>query len=174
LRRILVVCTANMCRSPMAEALLGRSLLKIDPHRAVLLSSAGTGRYEGAPATIEAVMVMHGRNLDISRHVSRTITAEMVFGADLILTMTRAHQFQILKRFPHSRDKVFVFREYARYGPKANADGTGMSSWDVADPVGRDLSRYEICARELEHSSRELAFRLCSAVDIQLVAAEGG
>src|SRR5215469_10030990 len=82
-RRILVVCSGNTCRSPMAAALLQR----LRGH-AVEVESAGIDSGEGLPATKEAVSVMKDMGIDISRHHSRDIANVDLAGFDFFLAMT--------------------------------------------------------------------------------------
>lgn len=86
--RVLVVCTANICRSPMAAALLGRAAA--DAGVPVTVSSAGF-LFDGRPASDTTMKVMRDHDLDLSAHRSRIVDDEILAGVDLVLTMERRH-----------------------------------------------------------------------------------
>jgi len=138
IKNVLLVCTGNICRSPLAEALLERAL----QDRAiaeVTVTSAGTGAWDGAPASEGAYLVGLERGLDLSGHRARLLTRELVEQADLILTMARHHRARVDELGGEGR--VFVLGEYAgREGNEA----------EVSDPFGGDLDVYRDTCAELE------------------------
>src|SRR5258706_10919652 len=85
---VLILCTGNICRSPMAEALLRARLEQRGVDATV--SSAGI-TFEGRAATDEAIKAAAGYGVDITRHRSRIMSAELLDGADLIIAMERLH-----------------------------------------------------------------------------------
>jgi protein-tyrosine phosphatase len=133
--RVLLVCTGNTCRSPMAEA-LARSLLRDRPGLEV--ASAGVYASDGGAASPEAVAAMRERGLDLSQHRSRLLTAEMVAEADGIYTMTGSHRRAVLQAFPEAELKT------QRLLPDV----------DIADPIGGPASAYEAAARQIEEGLR--------------------
>lgn len=138
MKHILLVCTGNICRSPIAEALLVRALQErgLD---AISVSSAGTGAWDGAPASEGAYLVGLERGLDLSGHRARLLTRELVDQSDLILTMARHHRARVDEL--GGEGKVFVLGEYA--GREADAA-------EVSDPFGGDLEIYRNTCVELE------------------------
>ncbi len=88
--RILLVCTGNTCRSPMAEALL-RHKLQERGVESVTVASAGTGAWDGAPASEGAYLVALEHGLDLSSHRAQLLTRELVASATTVLTMARHH-----------------------------------------------------------------------------------
>src|SRR5213592_3134501 len=137
IQNVLFVCTGNICRSPLAAALLERALKERGLEVAV--TSAGTGAWDGAPASEGAYLVGLERGLDLSGHRARLLTRELVDGADLILTMARHHRARVDELGGEGR--VFVLGEYAgREGNEA----------EVSDPFGGDLDVYRDTCAELE------------------------
>src|SRR5467141_4228895 len=137
IQHVLFVCTGNICRSPLAASLLERALkergLEMD------VTSAGTGAWDGAPASEGAYLVGLERGLDLSGHRARLLTRELVDGSDLILTMARHHRARVDEL--GGEGHVFVLGEYAgREGDEA----------EVSDPFGGDLDVYRDTCAELE------------------------
>lgn len=134
--RIVMVCTGNICRSPMAEALM-REALKARGREDIEVVSAGVFAYDGDAASYEAVEVMDGYGLDIARHRSQPMTKALAKDS-LILGMTGGHKRSVQQLAPGAR--VYTIGEYA---------GTGR---DVADPYGRGLQVYSQIAKEIKEA----------------------
>jgi len=147
-KRIVLVCTGNICRSPLAEALL-QAALKERGVDSVTVSSAGTGAWDGAPASEGAYLVGLERGLDLSGHRARLLTREVVEQADLILTMARHHRARVQELGGEGR--VFVLGEYAGRPPEEG---------EVSDPFGGDLDVYRQTCAELEQLVAAVADRL--------------
>jgi protein-tyrosine-phosphatase len=136
--KILLVCTGNICRSPLAAALLQRALAERGIE-GIDVSSAGTGAWDGAPVSEGAYLVGLERGLDLSAHRARLLTRELVEQADLVLTMARHHRARVDELGGEGR--VFVLGEYAgREGDEA----------EVSDPFGGDLEVYRDTCVELQ------------------------
>lgn len=136
-RRILIVCTGNVCRSPMAAGLLRQRLASDGLAGAVVVHSAGLWGLDGEAAGAHAVQVMAERGVDISEHRARTLREHDVAAADLILTMEESHRRAIFYILPAALSKVFLLSEMA-----------GEHD-DVADPYGLPLEAYRASADEL-------------------------
>ncbi len=133
---ILVVCTANICRSPVGEALI-RDRLQKRGLTDWTVSSAGTWAMRQRGASRNSVIVMERQGLDISNHVSRMITDEDMRKANLVLCMEAGHAEALRAEFYGDADKVFLFSEMVG------------SSYSVSDPYGSALPNYERMAKEL-------------------------
>jgi tRNA threonylcarbamoyl adenosine modification protein (Sua5/YciO/YrdC/YwlC family) len=146
---VLLVCTGNTCRSPMAEALC-RSMLSerlgCDPEEledhGVIVMSAGIAAMMGGRASQEAAAVMAERNLDLTDHETQPLTEPLVRHADLILTMTRTHREAIVAQWPEAAERTLPLC---------------VEGDDISDPIGGPLERYRDCADQIE---RELRSRL--------------
>lgn len=101
LDHILVVCVGNICRSPMAAAILKQQY----PQKNI--DSAGIAAVIGAPADDHAITIMAAAGLDITSHVAKQISTEMVNEAELILTMSESQTKWIERQWPYCRGKVF-------------------------------------------------------------------
>jgi protein-tyrosine-phosphatase len=148
IRRVLLVCTGNICRSPLAAVMLGRALAQ--RHLTdVTVGSAGTGAWDGAPASEGAYLVALEKGLDLSEHRAQLLTRELVEGSDLILTMARHHRARVDELGGQGR--VAVLGEYAgRTGDDA----------EVGDPFGGDLEVYRETYGQLEAFIAAVAERL--------------
>ncbi|MBN2499114.1 MAG: hypothetical protein JXB38_00010 [Anaerolineales bacterium] len=135
---ILIICTANICRSPMAEGIL-RKKMQENPHfQGWRVSSAGTWGRDDMPAAPEAVEVLERRGIDISAHRSRIVTPEIIQGADLILTMENGHREALVIEFPENRQQIRLITELIG------------SSYDIEDPIGKPISEFEKLAQEFD------------------------
>lgn len=130
--QIAVVCTGNICRSPMAAALLSHALAaQPPPLNRVMVRSAGTSAFGGDAASDHAVRAMEKVGLDISSHRSAPFTLSLMEDSDLVLVMTDMHRELIRQAFPEDESPVHLFREWM--GGKEN---------QVPDPFGGSLSTY--------------------------------
>lgn len=133
---ILIVCTANICRSPVAEALLRDRLQKRGlTHWQV--SSAGTWASWARGASQFSIDVMASQNLDISEHRSRMIDETLLSEADLILCMETGHAEALEIEFPTYADKIFLLSEMIG------------KQYSIHDPYGEPLEMYQKMASEL-------------------------
>ena len=127
---VLMGCTGNMCRSPLAEA-IRQAEFERRGAGGFDVSSAGTGAWEGRAASDGALLVALEQGLDISQHRSRHLSRELVDQADIIFTMSRSHSVRARKLGGNGR--VYLLGEYA---------GLKRSKAEVADPYGAELDVY--------------------------------
>jgi low molecular weight protein-tyrosine phosphatase len=176
-RQVLVVCTANLCRSPVAAALLARQfdgMVDVDGRRWTVASAGTTAhRADADPDTASAAASI---GLDLGDHRPRVVAAADVEHADLILTMTRAQLRQLVAEAPGAWPKTFTLRELLRRAqslPRAEtveawlaAAGAGRRAADVmrasadddiADPYRCGRAANDAMVRELAVLTTELA-----------------
>ncbi|MCG3843639.1 low molecular weight phosphotyrosine protein phosphatase [Psychrobacter sp. Ps1] len=120
---ILVVCVGNICRSPMAEALLKRRY----PDKAI--DSAGVGALVGHPADPAVLEIMTKQQLDVTNHVAKQIDEKLVLKADLIFTMSDSQTKWIEESWPFCRGKTFKLGHW--------------QDKDIADPYKHDMSAFK-------------------------------
>lgn len=151
---ILFICTANQCRSPMAEV-IGRDLLtRAYPAAGWRVGSAGVRAADGYPATPASATVAGRHGFDLSRHSSRALTQQMVEGADLLVTMEAAHKQAILTAFPQAEGRVFVLGELID------------READVDDPIGLAMGEYERTYALLERWIGEALPRIAELMEM--------
>ncbi|MGI6575441.1 MAG: low molecular weight protein arginine phosphatase [bacterium] len=148
IKKILIVCTGNTCRSPMAAYLLNHLAANDANGKDIITAeSAGIFAQEGMPAAREAIEVLAKVGIDLTGHKARQLTSQMLREADLVLTMTNRQKDIILKEVPEAREKVFTLAEFSLEDTFA----------DIIDPFGQSAEIYEQIYRELqEHLSRVL------------------
>jgi len=120
---ILAVCIGNICRSPMAEALLATELPNVN------VASAGIGALVGKPADPMACQLMSARGIDISPHIAKQLNQDLCRRADLILVMDLEQKRHIESAYPFVRGKVY------RLADSINRD--------VPDPYKRGEAAFE-------------------------------
>lgn len=111
--RILVVCTGNVCRSPLVERLLRPALDQAFGPGGVAVDSAGTGALVDAPMDERAAGVLRDLGGDPTGFVARQVSEPMVAGASLVLTATRAHRAAVVRLHPRALRYAFTVRELA-------------------------------------------------------------
>ena len=140
---ILFVCTANTCRSPMAE-FIAKNIFKHENLEAKV-NSAGTITIDGEKVSENAVNALTDLKLldtelknEILEHRSKAIDFDMIIENDFIFTMTYDHMIFLTNNFPEQQKKIFVLGDFAC-----------EKRHDVIDPFGGDLEIYKKCALEI-------------------------
>jgi protein-tyrosine phosphatase len=133
---VLLVCTANVCRSPMAEVLWRRAAG--DRPRGAAVASCGLEAEPGRPADPTCVELMAQRGLDLEDHRASPFRTDLALDCELILVMEATHQRRIHAMAPLLAGRVQLLGRWT--------DGP------IADPYCRELELYEKCIDSLEKS----------------------
>ncbi|HSW13881.1 MAG TPA: low molecular weight protein-tyrosine-phosphatase [Solimonas sp.] len=141
--RIIVVCTGNICRSPIGEVLLRQRLE--GKNRTVL--SAGIGALVGHPADPMVCELMAERGIDIGAHRAQQATLPLLSSMDLILTMDRTHSDWIMQQYPALRGRVHKFLKWSK-------------DRDVADPYRLPREAFEKALADIDQGVEDWLRRL--------------
>ncbi len=137
---ILVVCVGNICRSPMAEALLKQRF----PNKNI--DSAGVGALVGHSADPAALEIMAKQDIDITSHIAKQIDENLAKTADIIFTMSDGQTKWIEERWPFCRGKTFKL-------------GHWMSK-DIADPYKHEMSAFKTAYQDIVDSLEQWADKI--------------
>ena len=150
MKKIMFVCTGNICRSAMAEYLLRDKLEKLSLQDKIKVYSSGISAYAGDIPTYEAVSVMKKLyNIDMTSHRATPSRYADVEGMDLILWMTRSHVSSLKLMYPNMSNKIFLLNDYV-------SNGT-----DISDPWGYGIDVYTKCIKEIDESLELLLKKEC-------------
>ena len=125
-KSILIVCTGNICRSPIAEGLFAARLKR----KNIAVTSAGVAAMVGWPADDLAIEVMRDAGLDISAHRAQQVTVPMLNQNDLILTLDQTHSDWLNRTYPQFRGRVHKVLKW-------------RDNRDVEDPYRQSKSAFE-------------------------------
>jgi protein-tyrosine phosphatase len=169
---VLFVCTGNLCRSPMAAALLRK-------RASLSVGSAGFAA-SGRPPPSEVTVAMASVGLDLSGHRSRRVDAGLLRQSGLVVAMTRRHLVDLVALAPDALERCFTLVDLARRA-SLRTPGETVAGWaarhgagrtapsilglsledDVADPMGGPLAAYVDCRDRLDALTDRLAQALC-------------
>ncbi len=148
---MVVICTGNSCRSPIAEGLLKKEYAGRPGWEII---SAGTSAVPGARPMPEAVSAAAELGADISYHTTRRVNRQLMDQASLVIAMTGFHAEWLKQHFPDNADKVFTLGELTR----------GGCTGDVPDPIGFSNEVYRKIAgllkRMIDRAREEISERM--------------
>ena len=189
---VLVVCTANHCRSPIAEQLLTAAVAEqFGDDNSWNISSAGSDVDRIRPLHKFAEEVLRERGVLIPGHRAVQVTRDQIMDADLILTAARQHRAAVVTIAPPALGRTFTIRQFARLvdqiEPITSTDPVELGRQlvddakfargmmqpvpveqdDVADPMGRPITVFRECADQLDDAVQRILrpLRLSAAVN---------
>ena len=176
--RVLMVCTANHCRSPMGQQLLQQASTDRFGDAGWLVDSAGTRIPGPWPIHPHAATVLTRRLGRVEQHTSQALSRALVGAADLVLTASRRQRGVVVSAVPAAMGRAFTVRQFARLldavptPPPGTlpADPAAQGRWlvteaklarsslqpvpgeqeDLPDPMGGSLADFELCADRLQ------------------------
>ena len=171
--KILVVCTGNLCRSPIAEHLLRAQIIELNLGDYWSVKSAGTQAVEGTSMDYKARQILHERDIDpVPNWTTTLLNAGNISEANLILTAELDHRKQVVAFNPRAVTKVFTIRQFAELArlaaplpaqarehlgaallesiviARAQFQTTG-SLLNIEDPLGQSIEQFRSCADEI-------------------------
>lgn len=136
MRSVLFVCSANICRSPLA---MGLFMARLGADAAVWrVESAATWELEGEPVARNSHVILLERGINLGNHRSRSVNLELLRSFNLILTMEQGHKEALQIEFPDIADRVFLLSEM-----------TGKI-YDIQDPIGGSMADFQQAASEFD------------------------
>lgn len=138
MKTIVFVCTANICRSPMAAALMRQQLAALGLSDEIEVQSAGVWARAGSSASDGSAMVLARQGISLNDHRSQPMTAQLLERADIVLVMEEDHRRSLFYLEPKHLRKVFLLTEMV-----------GRSK-DIADPYGGPIEGYARTAAQLD------------------------
>jgi protein-tyrosine-phosphatase len=142
--KILFVCSANICRSFMAERIF-RGKSEKSGRSDISVSSASLLDMKGAPADPKAVDLLVEKGFDGHGHKSRLLTKEMSAETDIILVMEQQHREMIIEKHPDAAEKIFLLKPFTT--GCARPDSNNMN--DINDPYKQSGYHYRLCFAEI-------------------------
>ena len=142
--KILFVCTANICRSFMAERIFRKKSEK-SGRSDISVLSASLFDMKGAPPDPKAADLLVEKGFDGHGHKSRLLTEEMAAETDMILVMEQQHRDMIIEKHPDAAGKIFLLKPF--YGSCTQPDSNYMN--DISDPHKRSSYHYRLCFAEI-------------------------
>lgn len=143
-QRISVICTGNICRSPVAAAMLAKAL----PGRQV--TSAGLGALVGHGVEPTALALAEADGLDVADHVARQVSQEMLQAADLILVMSEGQRRAVGEQVPAALGKTMLVGKWL----------DGGHGREIPDPYRKSHEVFEHVHQLLKDATAAWATRL--------------
>lgn len=152
--KVLFVCTANVCRSPMAEAIF--NALAEDEGLAICAESAGVAALKGEEIAPNASIVLGEAGIYPGEHHARQVSRAMLEEADLVLVMGPRHIAKLRRLFGDLPDQVYTLPEYV----SGSLGGNHSGEVEIPDPYGHTITAYRASVRQIYDYIERLLERL--------------
>jgi len=143
---VLIVCTGNICRSPIAAALLQQQVGPVD-RSGISVTSAGVGALEGNPASQEMVVIGKEWGVDLTQHSACQVNQTIVDEADLILVMSWEYRNYLLEFDDHINEKIRLLGEF-------------VGRDNISDPYQLSEDNYRHAANIIQEAAKSWAVEL--------------
>ena len=135
MKKIMFICTGNICRSAMADGLM-KKLVK-DNNKEIEVYSCGVFAEDGDRPTFNAIEAISEYEVDLKNHRATNIRSSNIKDMDIILCATVSHKNNVIYMYPKLKEKIFTMKEYAEFD---------ANDLDIPDPWGYDIETYRFCA----------------------------
>lgn len=146
--KIMYVCTGNICRSAMAEAILKKEGTSNNLNLQVY--SSGIFAQDLEPATENSIKAMEKYNINLNGHKATNVKNANMDQMDLILCMTIGHKQLLTQMYPQLKEKIYTFKEYIG----------NNQDLDINDPWGGSLEIYNEIAEQIYECTKKLIEKL--------------
>lgn len=140
MKKIVFICTGNVCRSPMAEHYMQGKIKELKKDEEYIIDSCGIYANPGEKATKNAIEAIKEYGIDMESHRAKNIYQINLEDFDLIIGLTNQHKENIIRLFPTIKNKVYTLKEYV---------DPSISYKDIDDPWGFNIYIYKSCAKEI-------------------------
>ena len=136
MRSVLFICSANICRSPLAMGLWQAQVCQAAAEWRI--ESAGVWAQGGSPVAQNTQSILKSRGIDLSTYRSRQVTAEILKNINLVLTMETGQKEALKWAFPQFATRIYLLSEMVG------------QVFEIEDPMGQDLSEFILTAQEID------------------------